>query len=191
MFKTRSFGAKGWRLVAVAGTAMALTLAGCSGGVTPEPTTDPSESQSTPVQEPTETETPTPTEEEPSPSEEPTNSPTSNLTVQTSVATYKVQSDVWPMAALEGNLVLLDTGCLVVREKQGENAFIPVFPVSHEAVEFDGETLRLGTATFKVGDPITLGGSSLEWSDEYPEVNYTMPAACHDLDTWWASPQSN
>ena len=198
MSKTRKLGSRGLRLTVVAGTAIVLALSGCSGTSYDKPTSSPTASESTPVQEPSPTteptETPTPTQtatptDEPSPSEEPTPTPTAQWSVQTSVATYKTQDDMWPTGALEGNLMLLDSGCLVVRESQGENAFIPVFPISHEKVEFDGVALTLGDKAFKVGDAITLGGSGLEWNDSYPEINYTMPAACHDLDTWWASPQ--
>lgn len=156
-----------------------LLLAGCGGAQTPTPTTpDPSSTASEP------------TTKEPAVEPTQSQSPDAQWTVQTSVATYEVQSDNWNAALLEGNLMLLDTGCLVVREQAGENAFIPVFPVSHEAVEFDGVTLRLGTQEFSVGSEISLGGSALEWTEEYPELNYTMPDSCSGLDTWWASPQN-
>lgn len=151
------------KLAAVAAIA-SLLLAGCGGSDSPTPSAP--DSISTQSQ-----------------------SPDSQWTVQTSVATYDAQGEGWHEALLGGNLMLLDTGCLVVREQSGENAFIPVFPVSHEAVEFDGQTLRLGTQKFEVGDEISLGGSALGWSDEYPELGYTMPEACSDFDTWWASPQ--
>lgn len=172
--KTTKFGAA----FAIA----SLLLAGCGAEESPTPTAPASSStQVDPTPEPT-TE---PTTSGPTQSQ----SPDSQWNVKTSVATYVATGDGWDGALLEGNLLLLDTGCLVVREKSGENAFIPVFPVNKEAVEFDGETLRLGTQSFKVGDKISLGGSALEWTDEYPELDYTMPDACSDFDTWWASPQ--
>lgn len=169
------------KLAAVAAIA-SLLVAGCGGSDSPTPSApDSTSTQSEPTAEPT-TE---PTTSGPTQSQ----SPDSQWNVKTSVATYVAVGDGWDGALLEGNLLLLDTGCLVVREKAGENAFIPVFPVNKEAVEFDGETLRLGAQSFKVGDKISLGGSALEWSDEYPELDYTMPDACSDFDTWWASPQ--
>ena len=189
------------KLAAVAAIA-SLLLAGCGGSDSPTPpTSDSTSTQGEPTTDPTTTEPTTdptvepttePTEE---PSTEPASEPTesqttgSDFNVQTSVATYVVRDDGGVDSLLEGNLMLLDTGCLVVREKAGENAFIPVFPANKEAVEFDGVTLRLGTQDFTVGDAISLNGLPMEWTDEYPELDYTMPEACSGLDTWWASPQ--
>lgn len=190
-----------WKLAAVAALA-SLVLAGCGGSDSPtpptpdststqsEPTTDPT--TAAPTAEPTTEPAPDPTEDSATePASEPTESPTtgSDFNVQTSVATYTVRDDGGVDSLLEGNLMLLDTGCLVVREKAGENAFIPVFPANKEPVEFDGVTLRLGTKEVAVGDAISLSGLPMEWTDEYPELDYTMPTACSGLDTWWASAQ--
>ncbi|XBH21743.1 hypothetical protein V5R04_00510 [Jonesiaceae bacterium BS-20] len=191
MFKIIASSTRFLRFAGVTATAGALVLTGCGQGQESPPTMAPTTTESAspqppePSDSPSETPSDTPSE---TPSESPSGEPGSGLNVETSVATYQAQGEVWPTAALEGSLMLLDTGCLVVREAQGENAFIPVFPISHESVTFDGQTLRLGVTSFEVGDKITLGGSALEWSDSFPELNYTMPAACHDLDTWWASP---
>lgn len=174
--------------LSAAGVIAGLLLAGCGGGSYDyqSPSPGPDQTQSTAPSTPapaTPAETPSDTRSE-TPSESPSGEPGSGL----NVATYQAQGDVWPTAALEGSLMLLDSGCLVVREAQRENAFIPVFPISHGSVTFDGQTLRLGVTSFEVGDKITLGSSPLEWNDNYPALNYTMPADCHDLDTWWASP---
>lgn len=186
------------KLAVFAGVAT-LLLAGCGGSESLAPTTpDSSSTQSELTTEPTTTDPtfqPT-TEPTMEPTTEPAPEPTqdestgSEFNVQTSVATYVASDDGGVGSLLEGSLMLLDGGCLVVREKAGENAFIPVFPIGREVVAFDGVTLHLGTKSLKVGDKIALSGLPLEWSDEYSELDYTMPEACAGLDTWWASAQN-
>lgn len=122
--------------LSAAGVIAGLLLAGCGGGSYDyqSPSPGPDQTQSTAPSTPapaTPAETPSDTRSE-TPSESPSGEPGSGLNVETSVATYQAQGDVWPTAALEGSLMLLDSGCLKVREAQGENAFIPVFPISHD-----------------------------------------------------------
>lgn len=120
--------------LSAAGVIAGLLLAGCGGGSYDyqSPSPGPDQTQSTAPSTPapaTPAETPSDTRSE-TPSESPSGEPGSGLNVETSVATYQAQGV--STAALEGSLMLLDSGCLKVREAQGENAFIPVFPISHD-----------------------------------------------------------
>ncbi len=113
----------------------------------------------------------------------------SKWTVETSVATYRTTADAWHQALLEGKLELLDSGCLVITTPNPDGdpfITVPLFPISHEKVEFDGRTLTLGEQTFKLGDTIGVGGSSGE--NGTPE-DAIIPSVCAGYDTWNASPQ--
>jgi hypothetical protein len=102
----------------------------------------------------------------------------SNALTAREVATYESQGFGLD-AALQGALVR-ENGCLYITNNGYRT--LPVFP--SDSVRWDGEVLRFGSDSYRLGDAVVVGGG-----EAGPPGRFEIPEACAvDAARWLVAP---